>query len=257
MMKYDDFLELLKYRRSIRKFKTDPIPDEYIDKILDAAHYSMSGSNMQPWEFLVVKNPETKKELVKAYAEYEFEKRWYSDQMRAPKFRHPGNQVKPEEEDEAKEKARDMSTGWRDAPVFLIVLRDPRKQYGSTACAFEDLNVNILVSGMGHISMVIQLVVASLGLGSARADVSVQEPYRTILGYPEPLKLDQLVPIGYRAYEPGPPLRFDFKDMVHYEKYDMNKYMTNKGLLKYQENQRLLSIPGYRHAIKTKKEKSP
>jgi hypothetical protein len=35
-MKYEDFLELLKYRRSIRKFKPEPIPDEYVTKILDA-----------------------------------------------------------------------------------------------------------------------------------------------------------------------------------------------------------------------------
>jgi 5,6-dimethylbenzimidazole synthase len=249
MMKYPEFLELLQYRRSIRRFKADPIPDDYVAKILDAAHYSMSGSNMQPWEFIVVKSAETRKKLADAYAEYEFEKRWYSDQMRAPQFRHPGNQVKPEEEAEAKAKARDMSTGWRDAPVFLIVLRDPRKQYGSTACAFEDLNVSILVAGMGHISMVIQLAVASLGLGSTRADVSVQDPYRRILGFPEPLKLDQLVPIGYREYEPGPPLRFELEDMVHYENYDMRKYLRNEDIPKHMLKQRQLSIPGYRHAI--------
>jgi nitroreductase len=38
MMKYDDFLELVKYRRSIRRYRPDPIPDDYITKILDAAH---------------------------------------------------------------------------------------------------------------------------------------------------------------------------------------------------------------------------
>ncbi len=32
-MGYDDFLELVKKRRSIRRFKTDPVPDEYIEKI--------------------------------------------------------------------------------------------------------------------------------------------------------------------------------------------------------------------------------
>jgi nitroreductase len=33
MMKYEAFLELMKYRRSIRKFRPDPIPDGYIKKI--------------------------------------------------------------------------------------------------------------------------------------------------------------------------------------------------------------------------------
>ncbi len=55
-MKYEDFLELLKYRRSIRSFKPDPIPEDYVIKILDAAHYVMSGANSQPWEFIVVRD---------------------------------------------------------------------------------------------------------------------------------------------------------------------------------------------------------
>ena len=64
MMQYDQYLELSKYRRTIRGFKPDPIPDDYVMKILDVSRYAMSGANSQPWEFLVVKNPETKEKLV-------------------------------------------------------------------------------------------------------------------------------------------------------------------------------------------------
>ena len=64
MVKYEDLLELLKYRRSIRRFKPDPIPDEYIDKIIEAALWAPSGFNMQPWEFVVVKNQELKDSIV-------------------------------------------------------------------------------------------------------------------------------------------------------------------------------------------------
>ena len=56
-MDYDGFLELVTHRRSIRRFKPDPIPDDYVIKILDAAHYAMSGGNSQPWEFVVIKDP--------------------------------------------------------------------------------------------------------------------------------------------------------------------------------------------------------
>ncbi len=42
-MRYDDFLGLLRYRRSIRRFKPDPIPDDYVMKILDAAHTQCLG----------------------------------------------------------------------------------------------------------------------------------------------------------------------------------------------------------------------
>ncbi|MEJ2067558.1 MAG: nitroreductase family protein, partial [Deltaproteobacteria bacterium] len=59
-MEYQEFLELLKYRRSIRRFKNDPIPDEYVTMVLEASRYAMSGGNSQPWEFIVVKDPQVK-----------------------------------------------------------------------------------------------------------------------------------------------------------------------------------------------------
>ena len=43
--------EAIEKRRSIRKFKPDPIPDEYITALLDAARLAPSGSNAQPWSF--------------------------------------------------------------------------------------------------------------------------------------------------------------------------------------------------------------
>ena len=51
-MDYDSLLELVKNRRSIRKFKTDPVSDEHIDKILEVARQAPSGLNSQPWEFI-------------------------------------------------------------------------------------------------------------------------------------------------------------------------------------------------------------
>jgi len=39
MMQIDELLELMRRRRSIRRFKPDPVPDEYIDKILEAGRW--------------------------------------------------------------------------------------------------------------------------------------------------------------------------------------------------------------------------
>jgi nitroreductase len=58
-----EFMEVIKRRRSIRKYKQDPVPDEIITQILEAARLAPSGSNRQPWHFIVVKDPETKKKL--------------------------------------------------------------------------------------------------------------------------------------------------------------------------------------------------
>ncbi|MHA1738548.1 MAG: nitroreductase family protein, partial [Candidatus Heimdallarchaeota archaeon] len=47
-------LELLKTRRSIRKYRSTPVEKEKIEKCLEAARWAPSASNKQPWEFLIV-----------------------------------------------------------------------------------------------------------------------------------------------------------------------------------------------------------
>jgi len=68
-MQIDEFLELTKKRRTIRRFKPDPVPDECIEKMLEAARFAQSGGNAQPWEFIVVKDKETKNRIVELVAE--------------------------------------------------------------------------------------------------------------------------------------------------------------------------------------------
>jgi len=58
--------EAIEQRRSIRKFKSDPVPNEVINALLDAARLAPSGSNAQPWRFKIVKDSETKKKLAEA-----------------------------------------------------------------------------------------------------------------------------------------------------------------------------------------------
>ncbi|OGD46861.1 hypothetical protein A3K79_03795 [Candidatus Bathyarchaeota archaeon RBG_13_46_16b] len=58
-----DLFETVEKRRSIRKFKPNPIPDKNLKKILEAGRLAPSGGNRQPWSFIVVRKPETKKKL--------------------------------------------------------------------------------------------------------------------------------------------------------------------------------------------------
>ncbi|MHA1443530.1 MAG: nitroreductase family protein, partial [Candidatus Hodarchaeales archaeon] len=53
-------LELLKSRRSIRKYQSTPVEEEKIQKCLEAAQWAPSASNKQPWEFMIVKNNKTR-----------------------------------------------------------------------------------------------------------------------------------------------------------------------------------------------------
>jgi nitroreductase len=58
--------DAIEQRRSIRRFKPDPIPDEQIMALLDAARLAPSGSNAQPWRFKIVKDQRTKEKLAQA-----------------------------------------------------------------------------------------------------------------------------------------------------------------------------------------------
>lgn len=60
-----DVLEAIKCRRSIRKFRPKPIPDEKLKTILEAGRLAPSAGNRQPWLFVVVKDHEKKKALAK------------------------------------------------------------------------------------------------------------------------------------------------------------------------------------------------
>ena len=68
-MQFDEFVKLVRRRRSVRKFKPDPIPEEYIKEVLEAARWAMSGANGQPWEFIVVKDQATKDKMAEQYEE--------------------------------------------------------------------------------------------------------------------------------------------------------------------------------------------
>ncbi len=58
-----EFTDVIKKRRSIRKFKNDSVPDEMIMEILEAARIAPSGSNLQPSRFIVVKSAEGREKL--------------------------------------------------------------------------------------------------------------------------------------------------------------------------------------------------
>ena len=61
-----DVSEAIKGRRSIRRFKSDPVDEKDLERILDAARWAPSAGNMQPLELVVIKDPEIKKRLTDA-----------------------------------------------------------------------------------------------------------------------------------------------------------------------------------------------
>jgi nitroreductase len=59
-----DLMEAIKTRRSIRSFKPDPVPEEIINRMLEAARLAPSGSKRQPWRFQVVTEKTLRERIV-------------------------------------------------------------------------------------------------------------------------------------------------------------------------------------------------
>ena len=58
-----EVFDCIRRRRTVREFKPDAVPEEVVYKILQAGRWSPSSSNSQPWHFVVVTDPETKKRI--------------------------------------------------------------------------------------------------------------------------------------------------------------------------------------------------
>jgi len=57
------FLDRMRTRRTVRHFSSDPVPDEVIDAAIATAASAPSGANMQPWRFVVVRDPSVKRRI--------------------------------------------------------------------------------------------------------------------------------------------------------------------------------------------------
>lgn len=59
-------LDIIKARRSVRRYKADPIPEDVFLRVMEAARLAPSGKNLQPWKFIIVKDQASKDKLAEA-----------------------------------------------------------------------------------------------------------------------------------------------------------------------------------------------
>jgi nitroreductase len=211
-MDYDSLLALVKKRRSIRRFKLDPIPDEYIDKIIEVARWAPSGFNMQPWEFVVVKKPELRKKIV----EYINENRKQAKSMEGTRESWQG---KSRTTSEVPDAGMDFTT----APVFIILFGDTRTKVGLPMGLRNDPNRCHLIftSGLASAFLYMHLAAATLGLASQWVS-AITGPFascmvKDLLGIPVEMEPYDMMAIGYPALHPDEKFMRDPKKMVHYD----------------------------------------
>jgi nitroreductase len=211
-MDYDSLLQLAKKRRSIRRFRLDPIPDEFIEKIIEVARWAPSGFNMQPWEFVVVKKPELRAKIVQYTNEY-----WM--------------QVKSMEPTRESWQGRAWKllgvTGagmdYTTAPVFIILFGDTRTKVGLPMGVRYDPNRYqlIFISSLASAFLYMHLAATTLGLASQWVS-AISTPFahcmvKGLLGIPNELEIYDMMALGYPALQPSGKFMRDPKKMIHYD----------------------------------------
>ncbi len=68
-MKEDDLIELMKERWTARKFSSEEISEEDLNKIIEAGRWSPSGGNKQPWELIIIRDEDKKQKIAELFAE--------------------------------------------------------------------------------------------------------------------------------------------------------------------------------------------
>src|SRR2546429_6404640 len=227
---YEVLLDLVKSRASVRKLKPDPIPDDHVTRILEVGRWAMSGANGQPWDFVVVKDPETKNRLFRAYIEENNDFIYWMEQQRDFKLRHPSFQMT---HDEALQQHR-TNVGWSIAPVLIVILGDGRRQWATVQGAHTfGRDQSHLTDGLANTSMMMHLAAAALGLGSQHTTIHIEDPLKRVLGVPDLLTFNLIMPIGYPDVPAKEGVRRPLEDMVHHDKNAMPKYMSTKTSIEY------------------------
>lgn len=218
MLDIDEFREFVMKRRSIRGYDGNrDVPDEVIRKLLECSRWAPSGGNGQPWEFIVIRDKETRYKIADIFLRQQEHKREMEIAVRG--------------------QAKMTGDGFRHAPVHIIVLGDPRVKESYPVRTMLDKAESHFYTGLANATLLIQLAATSIGLASQYVS-DAASPYmetmlKVLLGIPEPLRIYHLIPIGYAKGPVAPRPRRELDEIVHYERYDLKKFRDEKELQKF------------------------
>jgi nitroreductase len=114
----DAFLEVIKSRRSVRQFKPDPVPEEHLLKIVDAARMAPCAGNEQAWKFVIVQD----KKRIGAMKNGCIER--IETQLREGDHLS-GDALKAE----LQKRVESWLEGRFSAPAYIVVLADRQREY--------------------------------------------------------------------------------------------------------------------------------
>lgn len=157
-----EFDEVVRTRRSIRKFSTADVPDELLNPLIDCALRAPSSMNGQPWRFIIVRSAEIKRRLAETKDRY----------------------CPPEK--------REYPAGFlREAPVVVIICVDRARAYD------RGLESGVLATGHLLLAAANHGLTGVYMSASKTGTPDLADEIRTILGVPEDIDPITIVPIGY------------------------------------------------------------
>jgi len=196
----DAAMKVIQDRRSIREYSPEPVSEEDLDLILEAARQAPSGENAQPWRFVVIKDPTTRKKLgaiAGGGSGRRFTAEFVTKKMQE---RFAGLQ------DEAKKKAAfekltsgQVSAFLADAPVSLVIVgkKDVWDLPFDTSAAIENILLMVTALGLGACWVIAPCI-----------DIRDELRIKDLLSIPEGFKAISIISIGHptRPHRPRPRL---------------------------------------------------
>ena len=207
--------------RAIRRFKPDPVSNEAIGKVLDAAIRAPSGSNEQGWEFIVVKDAAQRKKIGDVYRKGGgILMAMYSGRVKPP-------HMSEETYTKLMASATYLIDHMGDAPVLLVAClkqtapSGPPPQFPADALAGLK---NMPRSAGSSIYPAVQNIILAcrgLGLGTVLTTIHMfyEDEVKQILGLPPEVHTYALMPIGYPAGKFGPIKRRPVSEVAYLDKY--------------------------------------
>jgi len=193
--------DLIKGRRSIRKYSLREIPRDVLFKILEAARWAPSAHNAQPWRFIVITERSLKRKLAEQMAD-----EWTKDMTRNGVPR-----------DTREKLAKASVKQFTDAPVLIVAcltMEDMDTYPDSRRMTYEHI---MAVQSLAASIQNILLAAYSEGLGACWfcAPLFCKDAVRKVLGIPSNVEPQALITLGYPSEKPAPPPRKPLREIIY------------------------------------------
>ncbi|MGQ9573068.1 MAG: nitroreductase family protein [Chloroflexota bacterium] len=196
-----DLFEAINSLRAMRRLKPDPVPEEAIWTILDAAIRAPSGANRQPWNFLVIRDPDTKRRLAEYYLDGW--KRIYGP-LRDFALANPATA-------KTYRSAEHLAQHLAEVPVLILatVRRDAIAPGSPAGASIYPAVQNLMLAARG------------LGLGTTLTTLHLEREaeVKQLLGIPEGVDTMALIPVGWPKGKFGPPPRAPVEQVTYWERW--------------------------------------